>query len=81
MFTAKVAVFTCTLDYAQIETERTALIKNMDEIRGEEEHLAKVRHFLTFPLTFSTNPILTGQYQSVSRIRFEVGNTYDMNSR
>jgi hypothetical protein len=81
MFTAKVAVFTCALDYAQTETERTALIMNMDEIRREKVHLAKVRHFLTFPLTLSTHPILTGRYQSVSRIRFQVGNTYDMNSR
>jgi T-complex protein 1 subunit theta len=47
---AKIAVFTCALDIAQTETERTALIKNTDEIRGEEVHLAKVRHFLTlFP--------------------------------
>jgi T-complex protein 1 subunit theta len=45
---AKVAVFTCALDIAQTETERTALIKNTDEIRGEV-HLAKVRRFLTPP--------------------------------
>ena len=45
---AKVAVFTCALDIAQTETERTAL-KNTDEIRKEEECLAKVRRFLIFP--------------------------------
>jgi hypothetical protein len=46
---AKVAVFLCTLDIAQTETERMALDKNTDEIRRKEERLAKVRCFLIFP--------------------------------
>jgi hypothetical protein len=53
---AKVAGFTCALDIAQTKTERTALITNADEIRGEEERLAKVRHFLTFSRLFWSFP-------------------------
>ena len=46
---AKVAVFTCTLDIAQTETEGMALIENADETTsGKEEHLAKVRRFSDF---------------------------------
>jgi hypothetical protein len=54
----KVAVFTTALDIAQTETKGTVLIKNADEMlnftTGEEKHIEKVRHEITF-----THPILT----------------------
>ena len=52
------AVFTSALDIAQTETKGTVLIKNADEMlnftTGEEKHIEKVRHEMTF-----THPILT----------------------
>ena len=48
----KVAVFTTALDIAQTETKGTVLIKNADEMlnftTGEEKHIEKVRHKITF---------------------------------
>ncbi|KIM80699.1 hypothetical protein PILCRDRAFT_529470 [Piloderma croceum F 1598] len=52
---AKVAVFTCALNVAQTETEGTMLIENADEMlnfTSGEEHLEKVRRFLTFFFLF-----------------------------
>ena len=58
----KVAVFTTALDIAQTETKGTVLIKNADEMlnftTGEEKHIEKVRHEITF-----TRPILTFFFQ------------------
>ena len=46
---AKVAVFTSVLDIAQIEPEGPVPIKNANRFTsGKEEHLEKVRRFLTF---------------------------------
>jgi hypothetical protein len=51
---AKIEVFTCALDIAQIEMEGTALIKNADKTAsGKEEHLAEVRCFFCIPQTES----------------------------
>ena len=48
----KVAVFTTALDIAQTETKGTVLIKSADEMlnftTGEEKHMEKVHHEITF---------------------------------
>ena len=65
------AVFTTALDIAQTETKGTVLIKNADEMlnftTGEEKHIEKVRHEITF-----IHPILTFFFQKRSSRRLRM---------